>query len=318
MTNYGKILFNQLEYHRNKSVTVMAKEVQKLYIDAAKELMKVYRQSKSGGFNKAWALRYMNHIQQHIKKLTKQLDDLGIQSINEASKITTDISKETFENATKVNLPQEVIDRMFGVPEEVINRLINGTLYKGGVGLSKRVWNTTNKYKQDINYVIAQGLAANKSYKELAQDLEKYINPQSKKDWNWNKLYPKTNKQVDYNAVRLIRTSINHSFYLSNVANVNNNPFATGMHWQLSTQHETRQIIPFGPDECDDFAHQNGYQLGEGNFPTDRVPVPHPNCLCVQYAVIPQDMVSIGKQINSWLKGGKDSRLDDWWANGAQ
>lgn len=90
------------------------------------------------------------------------------------------------------------------------------------------------------------------------------------------------------------------------------NPFVTAMHWDLSNAHDERQVIPFGPDECDEYAeHDEG--LGEGNWKPEEIPVPHPQCICVQLAVIPESLEDIGRQIGAWASGEPDERLDEWY-----
>ena len=90
------------------------------------------------------------------------------------------------------------------------------------------------------------------------------------------------------------------------------NPFVTAMHWDLSNAHDERQVIPFGPDECNEYAeHDEG--LGMGNFKPDELPCHHPQCLCVQWAVIPDSLENIGARIGAWASGEPDELLDEWY-----
>ncbi len=82
------------------------------------------------------------------------------------------------------------------------------------------------------------------------------------------------------------------------------------MHQKLSPGHGARQVDRLGEDECDDYANNDYYNLGQGNFPPAEVPVPHPNCLCIQTAVIPKSLDEIGEEIGDWLKGGNNPNLD--------
>ena len=69
------------------------------------------------------------------------------------------------------------------------------------------------------------------------------------------------------------------------------------MYQKLSHYHGARQVDRFGEDECDDYANNDYYNLGQGNFPPAEVPVIHPNCLCIQTAVIPKFLDEIGEEI---------------------
>lgn len=80
----------------------------------------------------------------------------------------------------------------------------------------------------------------------------------------------------------------------------------------MSAEHNERQVKPYGPDECDDYAtHDEG--LGIGNFLPENLPLFHPNCLCVQLAVIPQSLEEIGTEIGDWMVGAPNARLDKWY-----
>ena len=70
-------------------------------------------------------------------------------------------------------------------------------------------------------------------------------------------------------------------------------------------------VRPFYPGG--DYAeHDEG--LGMGNWLPDEIPVPHPQCLCAQWAVIPDSLESIGAQIGRWASGEPDEVLDEWYA----
>ncbi|EQB3101472.1 hypothetical protein ACYIU4_002835 [Clostridium botulinum] len=198
------------------------------------------------------------------------------------------------------------------VPIGVVKELLNGEIYKDGRGLSKRIWFANNKVNDDIQYIINKAIIEKKSVYELSKDLEIYVNPQAKKDFKWKKVYPSVgNKKVDFNAQRLARTSINHAYFMSNVRSCERNPFVECMHWQLSNQHSIR--MHGRTDECDDYANSDDYELGRGNFPINKLPMPHPQCVCTQYAVIPDNLEKIGTRLNKWVDGANDNKLDEWF-----
>ncbi|WP_298042866.1 EndoU domain-containing protein [uncultured Clostridium sp.] len=87
------------------------------------------------------------------------------------------------------------------------------------------------------------------------------------------------------------------------------------MHQKLSPGHGARQVDRLGEDECDDYANNDYYNLGQGNFPPAEVPVPHPNCLCIQTAVIPKSLDEIGEEIGDWLRSANNPNLDNCFNN---
>ena len=90
------------------------------------------------------------------------------------------------------------------------------------------------------------------------------------------------------------------------------NPYVEAMHWNLSSQHYERQVKHFGEDECDDYANQNDYELGTGNFPKNKVPIPHPQCLCYTTCVITKSLDDIGRELGQWIRGKDIDYLNKW------
>src|SRR3712207_8740436 len=78
--------------------------------------------------------------------------------------------------------------------------------------------------------------------------------------------------KVSYQAQRLARTSITHSFAETTIENAKNNPFNIGIKWILSASHYEKQVKRHGPDICDEYADKI--------FKPKDVPLQHPNCAC--------------------------------------
>jgi SPP1 gp7 family putative phage head morphogenesis protein len=161
--------------------------------------------------------------------------------------------------------------------------------------LSRSIWNSTSKAKKDINTIIAEGIAQNKSTYDIAKDLEKYVNPSAKKDWAWSKVYPGTNKVVDYNAQRLARTMVSHAYQQAFVRVTKPNPFVTKYRWLASNSNRV----------CELCNSRDGVL-----FEKDDLPMDHPNGMCTFTAVIDQPMTDIADRIADWALGQPDSELD--------
>ena len=61
---------------------------------------------------------------------------------------------------------------------------------------------------------------------------------------------------------------------------------------------------------CDEYANQNDYGLGQGVFKKSNVPLQHPNCMCYMTSVITKDLEDIASEINDWIHGASNSKLD--------
>lgn len=105
---------------------------------------------------------------------------------------------------------------------------------------------------------------------------------------SWHKIYPDIpfDRKIDYNALRLARTTLTHAHWLAGREAARKNPLWPGMKWHLSDQHYERQIAVAGEDVCDEYVrHDEG--LGRGVWSIDRLPLPHPQCLCYQTEELP-------------------------------
>jgi hypothetical protein len=287
-----------------------------LYEDVAEYLIK--QAEKSIRFNKAWLNDYSKVVNGRLKELENDMYTLNSETLKSSSQIAAAVQSSFFEYIAdnfELDIPKELYKSIYSIPEDVVLKLLSGEVYKDGKGLASRIWSSTNKFGRDVNFVLAKGITGNKPYQEIIKDLERYVDPSAKKPWDWRTVYPGINKQVDYNAQRLLRTGMNHAFYMSSMESNKRNPFVDAVHWELSGQHYERQVKRFGPDECDDYANQNKYNLGTGNFPKDDVPIPHVQCMCSQYGVVPKSMDDIGKELGDWLAGGSNKMLDEWYAS---
>ena len=282
----------------------------RLYREAAADLAERAAASRKGSLSQRWADEYAKSLAKRADELEAGLYDVTLQGLKRSAELPAAAMGQWWEAVGGQSFRDA-----FALPQDnVLAGIIEGGFYKDNQGLSRRIWRLADSFEKDIGYIVQRGIAEKKSALELARDLEQYVKPPAAREWDWGKVYPNlSGKKVDYNAQRLARTAINHAYFLDNVRVCTENPFVTAMHWDLSNAHDERQVIPFGPDECDDYAeHDEG--LGEGNFKPDELPCPHPQCLCVQWAVIPDSLEDIGARIGAWASGEPDERLDEWYA----
>lgn len=287
----------------------VSEEIIKLYREAAADLAARAAASREGSLSERWASEYARSLEQRVKELEAELYDVTLQGLKRSAELPASAMGQWWEMVGG----QSFRDAFATTPDNVLAGLIEGGFYRDRKGLSERIWRVAQGFEKDVGYIVQRGIAEKKSVAELAADLEQYVKAPAKRDFDWGKVYPNlSGKKVDFNAQRLARTSINHAYFLDNVKVCTENPFVESMHWDLSNAHEERQVIPFGPDECDEYAeHDEG--LGLGNFKPEEIPVPHPQCLCVQWAVIPDSLEDIGARIGAWASGETDELLDEWY-----
>lgn len=291
----GKLNLNTADGIRVELTKRQQKEIEDLYRRVAKNIAK---EAEKIPRTTSDAMR-----QQYLKKLQKQVDD-QLEKLGEEIQGTITHNMALTAQAM-VSANQQVLGSVglyvqgafSRVPDDVVRSVATGQLYKGNWSLSKAIWGNTQKTQKDINTVIAEGIAQNKSAYAIAKDLEKYVNPSAKKDWDWAKVYPGTSKKVDYNAQRLARTAVSHAYQQSFVRTTQKNPFVTKYKWLGSNSH---RICPI----C---AERDGKP-----FEKDELPLDHPNGMCTFVAVMEDSMVDMADRIADWALGKEDSELDEF------
>ena len=308
-------LFRKARREHLGNIARVSAEIIKLYREAGADLAARAAASRKGSLTERWASEYAESLKKRTAELNAGLYEVTLQGLKRSAGLPTIAMGKWWEAVatTQGAAGQSFRDAFATTPDSVLAGIIEGGFYKDNKGLSERIWRVADSFEKDIGYIVNRGIAEKKTALELARDLEQYVKPPAKRDFDWGKVYPNlSGKKVDFNAQRLARTSINHAYHLDNVKVCTENPFVTAMHWDLSNSHYERQVIPYGPDECDEYAaHDEG--LGEGNWKPEEIPVPHPQCLCAHWPVIPQDLEDIGAQIGRWASGEPDVVLDEWY-----
>lgn len=303
-------LLREAEETKLKTTKKMQREIRKAYKDVHIELKKNLEKATSGSLNERWLEEYVKSLEKEIEILNKNLERKLKKNIEKVVSAQVDSQLKFFnEISDRYGLElKPTFSSMFStIKTNVIKELIHGDMYKDRKGLSERIWKDTNKFKKDINTILIEGIAQKKGSKELAKDLEKYVNPDAAKDWNWIKVYPGCNQKVDYNAQRLARTSLHHAYQQALKRSCDSNPYVDGIKWLNSNSHRV----------CDLCKSRHGkiYQSlkNEGDFTTEEVPIDHPNGMCTLVPVVTKSMENIGKELRNWLDGSNNKMLDAWF-----
>lgn len=297
-----KINLQDAELARLSITQDQEKEISKLYHQVYKDYKKKMDSlplKGEGTVSQSLRRTYLNKLTKQLKEAYQELDTkLASQIQGEMDRASQAVVEGVSEWANKVGLKVE--GAYSYVPKDIVSILSSGKLYGGDWTLSKAIWGHTQKTVHDIDQVVATGVAANKSAYEIAKDLEQYVNPSAKKEWEWSKVYPGTNKKVDYNAQRLARTMVSHAYQQSLLATTKYNPFVKGYRWRSAHSSRTCEI-------CND---RDGKL-----YSADDLPLDHPNGLCTFIAELTGDMNSVADRLADWANGMEDLALDKWAAS---
>lgn len=291
------------------------KKVSKLTLEQQRQLLKLYEnsidnlatkitKSKDKSLNQRWLTDYQKELKNVSNTLARDIESSATSAIRQAAKIGTETEQQIMSKMFKqagLDTGDHFTSMFLQVQDRVIGDIISGNLYKDKKTLSQRIWNHSGKFEKDIQYVINQGILEKKSAIELAKDLEQFVRYPAKRPTTWGSAYPNLrNRPVDYNSMRLARTTINHAYQNSSIQSSGMNPFVEGIEWRSAQIHGRT---------CDLCLERHG-QI----FPKDDVPLDHPNGLCTMVSVLSGDLNTIADELNRWLRGGEDPRLDQWYS----
>lgn len=243
-----------------------------------------------------YLLELEKEIHQQIEQMSPRIQNLTVDGMSEVSQAVVLSTRRVLRK-----LGINTYGILMNVPHDIVSSIATGNVYKNGWNLSNRIWGIQNKTMKDIHSIIAKGVAENKSVYDIAKDLEVFVNPSASKNWDWNKVYPGTNRKIDYNAQRLARTLTQHAFQQSTLKCNNPNPFVTGYIWHSADIHGRT---------CEECRNRDGMF-----FDKDDVPMDHPNGLCTILPYVEDDLVSIAEKIADWNEApeGTYPEIDEFY-----
>ena len=287
--------FSDAETQRNRLSEAQAKSIRDLYREASKEVGRWAERAPrvpSDALRKEYLNRLQGEINRELRGIERQLDGTVRNNMTEVFQATGVDAK-----AFAQNFGLSIQGAYSHVPTEIVRAVASGQLYEGNWTLSRALWLNTVETQRDVQNIVAKGILENRSAYDIAKDLEKYVNPDARKDWDWSKVYPGTRKVIDYNAQRLARTMVSHAYQQAFVRTTQKNPFITKYEWRAAETERTCQL-------CLDRDGQY--------FAKDDLPLDHPNGMCTFLAVIEDDFNTIADRLADWANGNEDSALDDW------
>lgn len=306
----AKQYFADASRARVQITAAQARSIRDMYSDLAVEIAaENKRLSSRSNISSILRRQYLDTLSAQIKV---ELDNINrIQNTTIRKNMASVASAILVDNTNLLNKMGINITGAYSfVPTDVVKEIASGKLYEGRWTLNSAIWSNTAKTKRDIDYIIAKGIAGQKSTLEIAQDLEKYVNPAKRKDFQWSKVYPGSAKVVDYNAQRLARTMISHAYQDSLVRSTRDNPFVECYRWLTSNSDRVCDICI---ERAEGFHGVviDGKSM-EGCYYASDIPLDHPNGMCTVETVIPDDFNKIGSRLADWVNGKDDAALDNF------
>lgn len=276
--------FKEAISQRNKITKRELKYIRKLYNEWAREVKAEAKRLHSLGTSSSFVEeRELAKLYYELRNASRRLSqDIERTVKNGASDVGDAVVRTNKRWLNSLGLNTDSFEYRFtNEKRRAITNILTGQIYKNHGGLSSRIWKIGQGHERDIQNIIAKGIALNKNPYEVAQDIERYVNPNKKLPWSGvirdkdgNVIqFPVSNKSVDYNAMRLVRTTIQHTYQEALIEMTKNNPFVKGYLW-----------IAAGNHPCPICLDRDGTIYNVGNVPYD-----HPNGMCEIEPVIDKE-----------------------------
>lgn len=281
MSENNDLIFKDAWEARDKITKRQEREIRKLYNKWAREIREQANQLSKIGTPESLAqsrelAKLYYQLRSGSKQLTAEIKASIKDNITYMANAVTNCNKRWLHNLGFAN---ESIDTKFSLIKDMsIRNIITGNVYTTGYSLSSRLWQIENNTIKDIYTVVAKGIAQNMSIYDIAKLLEKYVKPDAKVPYKIGV----HQRVVDYNAQRLARTLIQHTYQQTLVALTKDNPYVNGYIWHANGAHS-----------CELCEERDGQIYSAEDLPLD-----HPNGMCSMEPNI--DLDKMIREMSDW------------------
>lgn len=249
---------------------------------------------------------YVNQLYREMRRITAKYNQ---EVTARMAMYGADVIEHYLPQYKDTELFEQINKNVKKLSEDNIRMLVQGEIYKDGKGLSSRLWNATNasgdKIELAIQSCVARGLGAS----ETAQIIKDFAT-EGHRTWDRKKIREKLGPGyarkysggLDYEALRLARTTSTHLAQLSSINNDRVNPYSQGVKWKSA--HAAGRT-------CDLCEERDGKIYSNKDCPMD-----HPNGMCYLECVMMIDGKEVtpeqmAKDIGNWIKGEPNSGTMD-------
>lgn len=307
--DYFKTLNSELNSKRKELTKKQQQQIIQVYKNAYMEILnKSIKQSY--GDNEALTKLTAAYSQQLYKALNEIMKKYNEQMSTELIRMNTQTMKKLMGKdyrriTDQVNKLVDIANR------DTVEQIIHGKVYEDGKGLDKRIWKSVSASGEKIEDAVASCMAEGMGAAEMAENLKQFAMG-GHHTWSRNKIREKLGSGyarkysggLDYESLRLARTTITHQAQIETINTKKVNPYMGGVKWH--SNHEAGRT-------CDLCNERDGHI-----FIVDKedIPLDHPNGACWLEPVwmingkeaTPEE---IAKDMRAWANGEKNSGLMD-------
>lgn len=307
--DYLKTLNGQLN---NKPKELTKKQQQQIIQVYKKAYMDTINRGIKNAYGDSKAVK--NLTAAYSQQIYDELLKVVMKYNSKVAKDLSDINKQMMQLLMGDGYQQikEQVDKLVDIVNaDTVEQLIRGKLYEDRKGLDKRLWSCTNTSGEKIEDAVASCMAEGMGAAEMAENLKQFAMG-GHHTWSRNKIREKLGSGyarkysggLDYESLRLARTTITHQAQIETINTRKVNPYMGGVKWH--SNHEAGRT-------CDLCNSRDGHI-----FIVDKedIPLDHPNGACWLEPVwmingkeaTPEE---IAKDMRAWANGEKNSGAMD-------
>ena len=302
---YLDTLNNQL---RNKPRELTKKQQQQIIQVYKKAYMDTINRGIKNAYGDSKAVKNLTaaYSQQIYDELLKVVMKYNSKVANDLAAINKQMMQLLMGDGYKQIKDQ--VDKLVDIVNaDTVEQVIQGKLYEKRKGLDKTLWSCTDKSGVKIEDAVASCMAEGMGAAEMAENLKEFAMG-GHHTWSRNKIKEKLGSGyarkysggLDYESLRLARTTITHQSQIETINTRKVNPYMGGVKWH--SNHEAGRT-------CDLCNERDGHI-----FIVDKedIPLDHPNGACWLEPVwmingkeaTPEE---IAKDMRAWANGEKNS-----------
>ena len=305
---YAKDIQNLVKQLPRQLTKEQEKQIGKIYLKAFKDIEKKLEKCTDNKYRERLLRAYQTQIYEELYPLIKQgIIDETEEISNIQKESMTELLQEVLENQAEIIDGKHKLQAIVDITnKKLVQQMVKGEIYHGGHGLDELLWDATKCAKDKLNLAITSCMAEGMGAADMAQNLKEFATG-GHHTWSRNKIREKLgpgyarkySSGLDYEALRLARTTLTHQAQLATLATSKINPYMNAVIWH--SDHQAGRT-------CQQCIDRNGtkYYLNKESVPLD-----HPNGMCwlePAYSMTPEE---IARDMRAWGKGEANSGLMD-------
>ena len=305
---YAKDIQNLVRQLPRQLTREQEEQIGKIYLRAFKSIEKKLEKCTDNKYRKRLLRAYQTQIYDELYPLIERgLVQVTDNILNMQKESMIALLQEVFKEQTKIVDGKHKLQAIVDITnKKLVQQMVKGEIYYNGRGLDKMLWDVSKCAGDKLNLAITSCIAEGMGAAEMSQNLKEFATG-GHHTWSRNKIKEKLGPGyarkysggLDYEALRLARTTLTHQAQLATLATSKINPYMNAVIWHSDHQADRT---------CQQCIDRNGTKY---YIDKESVPLDHPNGMCwlePAYSMTLEEMV---KDMKAWGKGEPNSGLMD-------